>query len=71
MEDGASISIFRWEALRLWLFSSFLTLPSSNEGDKISFREQLRQMDLPGSFCLVFVCFLHVLALHWGGTTYP
>lgn len=49
----------------------FLTLPSSNEGDKISFREQLRQMDLPGTFLIMpgVVCLL--LALQWGGTTYP
>lgn len=49
----------------------FLTLPSSNEGDRISFREQLRQMDLPGTFLIMsgVVCLL--LALQWGGTTYP
>lgn len=47
----------------------FLTLPGS-KGNKIGFKEQLRQMDLPGTALILpgVICLL--LALQWGGTTY-
>jgi MFS family permease len=48
----------------------FLTL-NSTKGNQISFKEQLRQMDLPGTALILpgVICLL--LALQWGGTTYP
>ncbi|EED17514.1 efflux pump antibiotic resistance protein, putative [Talaromyces stipitatus ATCC 10500] len=48
----------------------FLTSPTTSNGSKIAFKEQLRQIDLPGTIMILFGVICLLLALQWGGTSY-
>ncbi|KAH9890217.1 major facilitator superfamily domain-containing protein [Xylariomycetidae sp. FL2044] len=49
----------------------FVHLPKDAEARPLSLREKISQLDIPGTICMVASLICLLIALQWGGSTYP
>ncbi|KAI1469543.1 major facilitator superfamily domain-containing protein [Daldinia caldariorum] len=58
-------------AVTVVLCAAFVRMPKEQSTPATSFAKKCQQLDIPGTACLVGALICLLLALQWGGSTYP